>query len=80
MNEEKKLDEKTLEGVTGGADEPEEVSRAVWNFVCDNCIGYCVYQGEGGCPYGGDKNAAYADRNPDGSCRKQNKRKLEDLL
>ena len=78
MNEEKKLVEKTLEGVTGGATVPDyEVD--VRYFIVDNCIGYCVHEGEGGCPYI-DKNAAYADRNPDGSCRKQNKRKLEDLL
>ena len=79
MNDEMTLDEKTLEGVTGG-NGPWNFSEEVWYFICDNCIGYCVHEGEGGCPYGGDKNAAYADRNPDGSCRKQNKRKLEDLL
>ncbi len=78
MNEEKKLDEKTLEDVTGGVS-ALDYSMDVRYFIVDNCIGYCVYEGPGGCPYGGDKNAAYADRNPDGSCRSQKKYTPEEL-
>ncbi len=69
------LNEKPLEGVTGGANIPD-YPVGVRCFICDNCIGCCVHEGESGCPYV-DKNAAYADRAADGSCRKQKKRVLD---
>ncbi len=71
---EKKLDEKTLEEVTGGNSISDEYKAEEWYFIVDNCIGYCVYEGPGGCPYA-DKHAAYAARNPDGSCPGQKKHK-----
>ena len=53
MNEEKKLDEKTLDAVTGGAGTEEDEFWFKWN----NCFAGCYYENHGGCPYGSKKNA-----------------------
>ena len=57
MNEEKKLDEKTLEAVAGGAGTADERTKdEVW-FKLNNCFAGCYYENHGGCPYGSKKNA-----------------------
>lgn len=74
MNEEKKLDEKTLEGVTGGNDQ-WEFSEDEGNFIVANCIGYCAHEGLGDCPYG-DKHTAFAQVGKGNPCPMQ---KLRDM-
>ena len=56
--DEKKLDEKMLEKITGGTGIPEEWTYEEWTFVCYNCLD-CRHEGPGTCPYGTDKSAAF---------------------
>lgn len=56
MNEEKKLDEKTLEAVAGGSGKDEQTKDEIW-FKLNNCFAGCYYENHGGCPYGSKKNA-----------------------
>ena len=57
MSEEKKLDEKTLEGVTGGAGTGDEWTKDEFWFIWNNCFAGCYYENHRGCPYGSKKNA-----------------------
>lgn len=60
--DEKKLDEKKLEEVTGGSGIPEEWTYEEWTFVCNNCLD-CRHEGPGTCPYG-TKAPPFARRAP----------------
>ena len=57
MNEEKKLDEKALEAVTGGAGTEGEWTKDEFWFIWNNCFAGCYYENHRGCPYGSKKNA-----------------------
>lgn len=58
MGEEKRLDEKELEQVAGGAGISEQWTKEEWTFICYNCI-VCRHDGPGTCPYGNDRKAAF---------------------
>lgn len=51
MSEEKKLDEKKLEGVTGGTVTDDAQNKAEVDFIFNNCFSGCYHENYGGCPY-----------------------------
>ena len=63
MSEEKKLDEKALEDVTGGT------KTALNIFITDNCTS-CGHLFSHTCPYGGSAQA-YAELGTDELCPKK---------
>lgn len=63
MSEEKKLDEKTLEGVSGGS------KTALNTFITSNCTS-CGHLFSHTCPYGGSAQAS-AELGTDAQCPKK---------
>ena len=59
MSEEKKLDEKKLEAVTGGAGTADEQTKGEVDFIFNNCFSGCYHENYGGCPYENDKHKAF---------------------